>query len=172
MSFSKLKQAELLQLAREDFGVDVDESHNQAQILAALATDGVTWEQAVLVNEAAKAVDEKIKEKAAQAAAKKAAASAPPVALPGENVVTTTTIATTAAPETIVEKTVVASKPVVPEKVLLKMERENGSYEVRGYKFTKQHPYALVKSTDAEYIVENIEGFYYASPKEAAEFYG
>jgi hypothetical protein len=67
---------------------------------------------------------------------------------------------------------ITAGKAVLPDKVLLKMNRENGTFTVRGYKFTKQHPYALVKADDAEYIVENIEGFYYASPKEAQEFYG
>lgn len=57
-------------------------------------------------------------------------------------------------------------------KELLKMERENRSYEVRGVRFTREHPFALVASEDAEWIVENEDGFRYASPKEAKEYYG
>lgn len=56
-------------------------------------------------------------------------------------------------------------------KELVKMERLNRSYEVRGVVFTKEHPYALVAEEDAEWITENEEGFRYASPKEAKEFY-
>lgn len=56
-------------------------------------------------------------------------------------------------------------------KELLKMERANFSYEIRGIKFTREHPYALVPEEDAEWIVENEEGFRYASPKEAKEYY-
>lgn len=58
------------------------------------------------------------------------------------------------------------------EKHLLKMIRENGTFEVRGITFKKAHPFALVPASDAEWIVENIEGFRYATPREAQEFYG
>lgn len=58
-------------------------------------------------------------------------------------------------------------------KVLLKMLRANGTYEIRGYVFKKDHPFALVAEEDAEFIVENdSEGFRYATPKEAQSFYG
>jgi len=57
-------------------------------------------------------------------------------------------------------------------KELIKMERENGTYEVRGYRFTKASPFALVSESDAEWITDNVEGFRYAKPREAAEFYG
>lgn len=58
-------------------------------------------------------------------------------------------------------------------KQLLKMLRANGTYEIRGIKFSKQHPFALVPEDDAEYIVESDpNGFRYATPKEAAEYYG
>lgn len=55
---------------------------------------------------------------------------------------------------------------------LLKMQRENGTFEVRGYRFTKTHPFAVVPESDAEWIVDNVEGFRYATPREAQEFYG
>ncbi len=57
-------------------------------------------------------------------------------------------------------------------KQLIKMTRANGTYEVRGYTFKKSHPFAIVSESDAEWITENVDGFQYATPKEAAEFYG
>lgn len=56
-------------------------------------------------------------------------------------------------------------------KVLLKMTRSNGTYEVRKYKFTRANPFVAVSEEDANYILENIEGFKIASPREAEEFY-
>lgn len=55
---------------------------------------------------------------------------------------------------------------------LLRMMRENHTYEVRGYRFTKGHPFAVVAESDAEWVVDNVEGFRYATPREAQEFYG
>jgi hypothetical protein len=58
-------------------------------------------------------------------------------------------------------------------KALLKMLRANGTYEIRGYVFKREHPFALVEENDAEFIVENDpSGFRYATPKEAQTFYG
>jgi hypothetical protein len=54
----------------------------------------------------------------------------------------------------------------------LKMERENGTYEVYGARFTREHPFVLVDEATAELIVENTEGIRYATPKEAQEYYG
>lgn len=56
--------------------------------------------------------------------------------------------------------------------VVVKMIRTNFTYEIRGYKFTRQHPYALVKEEDADYLIEVDEGFRMASPRELKEFYG
>jgi hypothetical protein len=76
------------------------------------------------------------------------------------------------------EKTDVATKAEAkaayearPKDTLLKMLRANRSYEVRGYRFTADHPFALATAEDAEWIVEHDEGFRYATPKEATEFY-
>ncbi len=55
---------------------------------------------------------------------------------------------------------------------LLKMQRENSTFEIRGYRFTKAHPFAVVAESDAEWIVDNVDGFRYATPREAQEFYG
>lgn len=55
--------------------------------------------------------------------------------------------------------------------VLVKMIRKNASYEVRGYRFTREHPYGLVSEDNADYLIEEDGGFRMASPKEAREFY-
>ena len=55
--------------------------------------------------------------------------------------------------------------------VLMKMTRGNGTFQIRGYKFTREHPFLPVKEDDANYILENVEGFKIASPKEAEDFY-
>lgn len=81
-----------------------------------------------------------------------------------------------------VDKTVAEQDAVLKEekavekakgpKQLLKMLRANGTYEIRGYVFKREHPFALVAEDDAEYIVENDpSGFRYATPKEAQAFY-
>jgi len=57
------------------------------------------------------------------------------------------------------------------EYVVVKMIRTNFSYEIRGYKFNRQHPYALVKEEDADYLVEVDGGFRVATPRELREFY-
>jgi hypothetical protein len=61
-----------------------------------------------------------------------------------------------------------------PEKAdfLLKMTRKNFTYQIRGYQFTKQHPFALVSEDDADYLIEEVGGFRPATPKELAQFYG
>jgi|ERR1044072_4500277 hypothetical protein len=59
-----------------------------------------------------------------------------------------------------------------PQKqVLLKMTRANGTFVIRGHKFTKAHPFLPVSEDDANYITENVEGFKIANPREAEEFY-
>lgn len=60
-----------------------------------------------------------------------------------------------------------------PKDTLLKMRRGNRRYDIRGYTFTAEHPYALVTSDDAEAITDlDPDGFVYATPKELKEFYG
>ncbi|QJD50798.1 hypothetical protein KNV00_gp221 [Streptomyces phage Bmoc] len=55
--------------------------------------------------------------------------------------------------------------------VLLRMTRANPTFEVRGARFTRDNPYAIVKERDADFIIENYEGFRIASPREVKEFY-
>lgn len=160
MSLDKLKADELRVLASEGFAVDVPENANKSQLVAALVENGVTWDAALqspFLPERFKPVVE-------------------PEPVVEQPVVTTASLK--AEPEVVAvvtepeEPVRITPKISVPDKVLLKMDRENPRYDIRGYKFTAAHPFALVSEADAEYITENIEGFKYASPKEAREFYG
>lgn len=58
------------------------------------------------------------------------------------------------------------------EKVLIKMTRFNNTYHIRGYQFSRQHPFALVSESDADYLCRVDGGFQMATPGEAREFYG
>lgn len=73
----------------------------------------------------------------------------------------------------VVEETAPVEEEPVDEAdlVLVKMVRSNHSYEVRGYRFTREHPYGLVTEEDADYLIEHDGGFQMASPKEARAYY-
>ncbi|QNN99131.1 hypothetical protein SEA_FAUST_28 [Streptomyces phage Faust] len=129
MSFETLKKEDLLKIA-DEYGVDTKPTDTKAVIIAALAEDGVNWEDVAKVDKTVAEQDAVLKEQA------------------------------------------VETKANGP-KQLMKMLRANGTYEIRGVTFKKEHPFALVPEEDAEFIVENDpDGFRYATPKEAAEYYG
>lgn len=66
-----------------------------------------------------------------------------------------------------------AAKTVVPEeKTLLKMTRNNPVYEVRGYRFTRNMPYAYVNNNDVDFLIEVEDGFVVAKPSEVEKFFG
>lgn len=58
-----------------------------------------------------------------------------------------------------------------PKQVLVRMERENGTFQVRGYTFTRSHPFLPVGSDDADYLVNELGGFKIATPREVEEYY-
>lgn len=62
-------------------------------------------------------------------------------------------------------------KPVPQEKYLIKMDRQNHYFEVAGYTFTKDHPYALVDAEKVNQIVREEEGFRIATPDELQNYY-
>lgn len=62
-------------------------------------------------------------------------------------------------------------KPVGVNAVLVRMDRDNPSYEINGYKFTREHPYVAMNEEDAEFIFESQEGFRMATPRELQEYY-
>lgn len=67
---------------------------------------------------------------------------------------------------------VVAASPVVSPtaKYLIKMDRENPLFEIAGYKFTQEQPYALVSADKADHVLSE-PGFRQATPRELKEFY-
>ena len=75
------------------------------------------------------------------------------------------------------EELLVLTRPVGPKVVdpsqgiLIIMERENPLYEIRGYRFTKEHPFQVVTPEDAEAIITHDVGFRQALPSEAAAYY-
>jgi len=55
--------------------------------------------------------------------------------------------------------------------VLVKMVRHNYTYETRGHRFTKEHPFVAMDKDTAQAIFDKEEGFVLATPKEVQEFY-
>jgi hypothetical protein len=55
--------------------------------------------------------------------------------------------------------------------VLVKMTRPNFSYETRGHRFTKEHPFVAMDKDTAQAIFDKEEGFVLATPTEVQEFY-
>lgn len=55
--------------------------------------------------------------------------------------------------------------------VLVKMNRANFSYEIMGYRFTKEHPFIAMDKDTAQAIFDKEEGFVLATPAEVQEFY-
>lgn len=63
-------------------------------------------------------------------------------------------------------------KPVRKEDlVLVRMDRNNNSYQTMGYNFTSGHPFIAMSEEDAQRIFDIEEGFRLATPREAQEFY-
>lgn len=162
MSFTQMKRDALYALATDNFGVEVSQTANKQQIIAALAENGVTWEMARTYDPQAAAVDEELQaEKERTVITTESMAVAKEVS-PGQ-------IEVQEVPVVVVEKPVA---PTQPQVVLLKMERENQRYDIRGYKFTRENPYVLVDADDADFIMSHEDGFKMASPREAKEYYG
>jgi hypothetical protein len=57
------------------------------------------------------------------------------------------------------------------EKKLMKTNRENPTFEIRGVIFRKDQPFSLVPEEDAEWIAQNIEGIRFATPGELKDYY-
>lgn len=74
--------------------------------------------------------------------------------------------------EPVEELPEVIDEEPVSDQVLIKMIRQNHSYEVLNYRFSRTHPFVLVSEDDADYLVEEDGGFRIATPRELREFYG
>lgn len=164
--FEDLSKDELIRSALEDFAVDLsdEEQGSKKTVLAALLESNLTWNDYVAQHP----------EVAPEEKAAVVTSNAPSHGKVGEGV-TTGEITVNSDPEP--EPTVHVATPVVQavspnDQYLLKMTRDNPLYQTRGYEFTKEHPYALVSANDAQWILENEQGFRQAFPNELAEFYG
>lgn len=148
-SFADLDVATLRTTAIEDFAVDIKATDNKPTVLAALLEGGVEWKDyATLKGLNAPTIEEE------------------PVVI--EEVVVT-------APVIEEEVEIITAGPLAPsrtQKYLLKMDRENVRFDIRGHKFTQEHPYALVSADDADHILTKEKGFRMAYPSELEEFYG
>jgi hypothetical protein len=55
--------------------------------------------------------------------------------------------------------------------ILVKMERDNFSYQTMGYTFTQNHPFVAMPEDVAQKVFDTDEGFRVATPREAQNFY-
>ena len=62
-------------------------------------------------------------------------------------------------------------KDLPKDTVLVRMTRDNYSYDTLGYTFTKDHPFVAMKEEEAQEVFDREEGFRLANPKEAQDFY-
>jgi hypothetical protein len=182
--FSDLKPTELYRSAIEDFALPVEpEDKNKKRVLlAAFAEGGVEWNDYVAQHPEVKP------EATAPVAPAPVEAPRPGEVikaperdlrnLSAEYAVSTEPTQKWADDERgrIENQRGVVTAPAVPvaapgQDYLIKMDRENPLYEIRGYRFTKEHPYQLVRPEHAETILRE-PGFRVAYPSEAQEFYG
>jgi hypothetical protein len=67
---------------------------------------------------------------------------------------------------------VVKTTPSAGPEILVKMNRANPTYEIRGYRFTSEHPYVVMSQEDAQAIFDaDPRGFVTATPKELEDYY-
>ena len=172
--FKDLTPAELYRSAVEDFALPVeeDEKGKKKVLLSAFVEGGVSWADYLAQHPEAR--DEDAELKADLAAGSVITSNAPAHNRVGEDTVEgfiTPHDAVVTAPEPVVQ---VAAPQAFSntDKYLIKMVRENPLYETRGYRFTTEHPYALVSAADAQSILSTEEGFRQAYPSELEEFYG
>lgn len=77
------------------------------------------------------------------------------------------------SPAPVVPEVVVVPVPEPePEYVVVKMDRNNRTYQVFGYEFTRENPYMLVTADEADVLIEEVGGFRAASSRELREYYG
>ncbi len=151
MSFVKLSKKELVRTGIEDFGVELNKAADKKSIIAELEGHGVTW-------------DMYLKENPDQAEK---------YTVP-DNVIRHTATTDEYLPDVHYPEPhalVNAEKAKEENLVLVYMTRENPLYEVRGYRFTKNNPYQLVREEDADHILLAEDGFRQATPREVKEFY-
>lgn len=165
--FEDLTKDELIRSAIEDFAIDLsdDEKGTKRNIIAAFVESSIFWDDYVSQH------PEVAPEPVVPAAV--ITSNAPTHGVAGEGVTTGEVTVNSDVEPVIHVATPLADQPVaLTDQFLLKMVRDNELFQTRGYEFTAEHPYALVSATDAQWILENEDGFRQAFPQELAEFYG
>lgn len=160
--FSDLDAKELYRSAVEDFALPVEADDNKKVLLAAFVEGGVTFDDYIEQHPEAGPDEED----------KAAAGREVETTRPGSVITLEKEVKGLSVSE---EPKVVVQEPVKvnpSDQYLIKMVRDNPLFEVRGYKFTSAHPYALVSADDAQHILEFEDGFRQALPSELSEFYG
>lgn len=151
--FEDFRVAELRAIADEEFAVEVGEKASKAEVLAALVESGVTFDMYLGLH------PELVQD-----------APEPEPATSG--VITAAQMQEPAAP---VETKIVVKEETplhTKEEWLIKMDRANPLYEVRGHRFTQENPFALVTPEDAEFLLTKETGFRQATPSELQQYYG
>jgi len=68
--------------------------------------------------------------------------------------------------------TAAKKKGNTPDEVVVKMTRPNMTYEVRGHRFTREHPFVVMTEDQAQEIFDlDGSGFRLATPREVQEYY-
>ena len=173
MSFEKLDRDELYRSAIEDFAVEVEEGANKKVILAALLESGVEWQDYVDQHPAAEELtdpDDALKAAAAAGVIKSSNVAKPVEAGLGQAEPDRRSPEQIAADEAA---RVVVQAPLAQtqQKYLIKMDRENVLFQTRGHTFTQSNPYALMDAEDAQWVIDNEDGFRLAGPAELQEYY-
>jgi len=55
--------------------------------------------------------------------------------------------------------------------ILVRMTRDNYSYQAMGHTFSQEHPFAVMSESDAQRLFDTQAGFRVATPREAQEYY-
>lgn len=156
MSFRNLNKEKLL-FAAEFAGVNVTDDNTKAEIIAALEEIGFSWSNYQKFIEA--------EDRVAGEALKQAEQSAYPHHEVPRQGTAEEPFATPAA-----------QAVQFNENVLLKMERQNGTFDILGHRFTKKQPFVVMSADEAQKVIDAAEamggGFRIATPKEAKEYFG
>jgi hypothetical protein len=168
--FKDLDAAELYRSAIEDFAIPVEESDKKSKkvLLAAIAEGGVSW--ADYVKQHPDVAPDPVEEPVAVVPPR-----AQEKARVGGVVTSEDVTGVDVAPSLTVEPEIVVAQPIAQkpdQKWLIKMVRDNAIFEVKGYRFTQEHPYALVSAGMADFLLTQEDGFRQATPSELREFYG
>lgn len=164
--FQDLTKDELIRSAIEDFAIELDEDErgSKSNVLAAFVESSIFWDDYVAQH------PEVAPEPEAPAVV---TSNAPTHGVVGEDTVKGTLANSQEVDEPVASEVPRTALPTqAPDEYILKMTRENELYQTRGYTWTSEHPYALVSSADAQWILENEDGFRQAFPQELSEFYG